>query len=224
MTTPVAPRPSVGDNAGDNAVEVSAGDTLSQLAQDNRVPLDAVVAANIGRIQPDGSRLTDPDDIQPGWQILIPGDVTPTPGTATSPAVSEPAPVTPPAPPTAVTPEPGAAMSPDAQPAVPSAEASARPSPTVEPTTPSSPAEPAGTHGDGAAPATDQDAGEVEHGSTVPWIAGAGLLAGGALLALIRHRRRQFRYRTPGRSITQTPAGVAGHRAGPAHRRRQRHG
>ena len=34
----------------------------------------------------------------------------------------------------------------------------------------------------------------------------AGLLAGGALLALIRHRRRQFRYRSPGRSITQTPA------------------
>ena len=41
--------------------------------------------------------------------------------------------------------------------------------------------------------------------TVVPWIAGAGLLAGGALLALIRHRRRQFRYRSPGRSITQTP-------------------
>ena len=39
----------------------------------------------------------------------------------------------------------------------------------------------------------------------MPWIAGAGLLAGGTLLALIRHRRRQFRYRSPGRSITQTP-------------------
>jgi len=198
--------PAVGDIAGDNAVEVSAGDTLSQLAQDNRVPQDAVVAANLGRIQPDGSRLTDPDDIQPGWQILIPGDVTPITGAAASPAVSEPAPVTPPAPPTAVTHEPGTAMSPDAQPTAPTAEASARPSSPVEPPTPSSPAEPAGTHGNGAAPATNQNAGEVDHGSTVPWIAGAGLLAGGALLALIRHRRRQFRYRTPGRSITQTPA------------------
>ena len=97
-------------------------------------------------------------------------------------------------------------MSPDAQPAVPSADASARPSPTVEQATPLSPAEPADTHGDGGAPATDQADSEVDRGSTVPWIAGAGLLAGGALLALIRHRRRQFRYRTPGRSITRTPA------------------
>ena len=40
----------------------------------------------------------------------------------------------------------------------------------------------------------------------MPWLAGAGLLAGGALLALIRHRRRQFRHRSPGRSITRTPA------------------
>ena len=150
--------------------------------------------------------MTDPDDIRPGWQILTPGDVTPTPGTATPP-IPEAAPLnTPPAQPTAVTPEPGTAMSPDAQPAVPSPVPSSGPSPTIEPTTPSSAVEPAGTHGDGAAPATDQDAGEIEHGSTVPWIAGAGLLAGGALLALIRHRRRQFRYRTPGRSITRTPA------------------
>ena len=52
------------------------GDTLSQLAADNNVPLDDVVAANIGRVQPDGAALTDPDDIRPGWRIVIPGDVT----------------------------------------------------------------------------------------------------------------------------------------------------
>ena len=58
----------LGDNAGDNTVQVAGGDTLSQLAADHDVPLDAVVAANIGRVQPDGSRLTDPDDIRPGWR------------------------------------------------------------------------------------------------------------------------------------------------------------
>ena len=82
-----------------------------------------------------------------------------------------------------------------------------RPSPTVEPATPSSPAEPADAPTATAPPRPPtRTTSEVEHGSTVPWIAGAGLLAGGALLALIRHRRRQFRYRTPGRSITRTPA------------------
>ena len=42
----------------------------------NNVPLDDVVAANIGRAQPGGSALTDPVDIPAGWQIVIPGAVT----------------------------------------------------------------------------------------------------------------------------------------------------
>ena len=74
----------------------------------------------------------------------------------------------------------------------------------AEPTLPS--AAPSDTTGDAGAPVTGQDDQGVEHATVVPWLAGAGLLAGGALLALIRHRRRQFRYRSPGRSITQTPA------------------
>ena len=75
ITIPTPPA-DMGDNAGDNTVPVRDGDTLSQLAADNNVPLDDVVAANIGRVQPDGSALTDPDDIRPGWRIVIPGDVT----------------------------------------------------------------------------------------------------------------------------------------------------
>ena len=59
---------------------------------------------------------------------------------------------------------------------------------------------------EGDVSATEQADPGVEHAVVVPWLAGSGLLTGGALLALVRHRRRQFRYRSPGRSITETPA------------------
>ena len=38
-----------GDTAGDNTIPVTEGDTLSQLAVDNHVPLDDLIAANLGR-------------------------------------------------------------------------------------------------------------------------------------------------------------------------------
>jgi nucleoid-associated protein YgaU len=61
-----------GDNPDGSSVDVMAGETLSQIAADNGIPLEAVVAANTGRVQPDGSQLVDPDHIRPGWQIVIP--------------------------------------------------------------------------------------------------------------------------------------------------------
>ena len=200
--------PEMGDNGGDNHVEVSAGDTLSQIAADHRVALDDLVAANQGRVQADGSHLTDPDDIEPGWQIVIPGPlaqvvpapttppgevsvvVTPPAGPAPTPAQAAPVP----APPTTPVPSSLTAAHPDLAVGGPIPT----PQATVGPTTGSQP--PTDT------PATKDDAGSVaDQPQAAPWLAGVGLLAGGVLLALLRLRRRQFRHRSPGRSITTTP-------------------
>lgn len=45
---------------------VRSGDTLSAIAVDHNVTLDELVAANAGRI-------SDPNLIQPGWELVIPG-------------------------------------------------------------------------------------------------------------------------------------------------------
>ena len=200
--------PGVGDNVGDNATVVAVGDTLSQIAADHGVTVDAVVAANIGRIQADGSQLADPDDIRPGWRLVIPADgstvVTPNdPGTTAS---ADPAPGegTQPVPETAATPAPAPPLSPSVLPGVPPVDASAGTARATNPPVTAPSTVPDTTASDTSAPTNgiDQSAGQT---AVVPWIAGAGLLAGGTLLALIRHRRRQFRHRSPGRSITQTP-------------------
>ena len=68
----------------DQVVTVQPGDTLSELAaahgtQDWR----EIWPANQGRPQPGGHNLTDPDQIEPGWTILIPaGDTAPAVGDA----------------------------------------------------------------------------------------------------------------------------------------------
>ena len=219
--TNMGDNPGAHSGVGDNASVVAAGDTLSQIAADHGVPLDAVVAANIGRVQADGSQLTDPDDIRPGWRLVTPTDVTPTDVTPISviPADVTPAVVTPADPDTTAPPvAPGSGTQPVPGPAV---------TPAPAPGTPLSPGIPlelsgadvpsgmaAGTTPLETVPSTGRDTSASDSSAStdgssqrtvVPWIAGAGLLAGGTLLALIRHRRRQFRYRSPGRSITQTP-------------------
>ena len=55
-------------------VTVRAGDTLSQIAVDHDLPDWAELwQANADRPQPDGERFTDPDYIEPGWRITLPG-------------------------------------------------------------------------------------------------------------------------------------------------------
>lgn len=70
------------------AVEVRAGDTLSELAADHLGDEDRWTElhdANVGMPQPDGRTLTDPDEIEIGWVLDLPGPSTPGPGTAAPP-------------------------------------------------------------------------------------------------------------------------------------------
>ncbi|MFJ6438169.1 LysM peptidoglycan-binding domain-containing protein [Streptomyces sp. NPDC091416] len=64
---------------------VRAGETLSQIAQDELGdPADYVDIArlNQGRTQPDGRTFTDADDIHPGWQLALPHTGAPAPDTS----------------------------------------------------------------------------------------------------------------------------------------------
>ncbi|MFZ0158698.1 MAG: LysM peptidoglycan-binding domain-containing protein, partial [Kineosporiaceae bacterium] len=60
----------------DTAV-VERGDTIWQIAADHDVPAQAVIDANLGRPQPGGDHLNDPDHIEPGWTLVIPRGLQP---------------------------------------------------------------------------------------------------------------------------------------------------
>jgi nucleoid-associated protein YgaU len=80
------------------AYTVQPGDTLWSIASDELGDPHRFVEIadlNLGRSQPDGAALTDPDLIRPGWQVRLPGaatnESTPVPG-PTMPAPSPPPP------------------------------------------------------------------------------------------------------------------------------------
>lgn len=76
-------------------VTVQAGDTLSSIAQrqlGDAQAWPAIYAANTGRPQHDGGRLTDPDLIRPGWTLLLPTSPPPTSPAATGGPVYQVAP------------------------------------------------------------------------------------------------------------------------------------
>ncbi|MEV0449783.1 LysM peptidoglycan-binding domain-containing protein [Streptomyces sp. NPDC050600] len=174
--------------------------------------------ANKNRPQADGGRLTDPDELQVGWNLQIPRTATPaaphthnsTPPPRPRPADDEPAAdtATPPAAkPTAEVTPPHTGQGPDAAPtrhAPPSATS------TADPATPPAPvptisvpaqagdttAPPASTP---APPAPQPAADEEQDGIGVREAAGIGMLAaGGVLAALGTKRLLQRRRRRPG--------------------------
>ena len=70
-------------NADDTSYIVKSGDTLSQIAQDQLGDTDAyprIFEASRDVVQPGGHHLTDPDMIEPGWRVQIPGSNQPPPG------------------------------------------------------------------------------------------------------------------------------------------------
>ncbi|MGI8667984.1 MAG: LysM peptidoglycan-binding domain-containing protein, partial [Jatrophihabitans sp.] len=175
-----APPPAVGPHVED--VIVHQGDTLSGIAQAHGVSdWHQVWDASKGMAEPSGQHLTDPDLIRPGWTVKIP-ESTQTPTTTTTTPAQQ-------------TPTPGE------QTPTPAEPTPGEPTPTQA--QPTAPAAPRPEQHDSAAASRP-----ARRSSEAPMVAFAGggvLLAGVSLAALIRYRRRQFRWRHPGRTIGATP-------------------
>lgn len=187
------------------SVTVHADDTLSAIAQDHGLS-DWHQAWDVskGMAEPGGQTFNDPDDIRPGWTVQIPIASTATTTPTTTPPVTPPVTSTPPAPTPPVTPPVTTPAAPSTTPATPSTTAPSSPATPAVSATPSAPA---------ATPAHQQPAAarpavSASRSVDLPMVAFAGggvLLAGVSLAAMIRYRRRQFRWRGAGRTIGATP-------------------
>jgi LysM repeat protein len=202
------PAPQVKD-APAHQYGVQAGDTLSEIAQEQLGDADRwpeIYQASTGITQPGGAQLTDPDVIDVGWKLNIPGaeqggshddtrhqqprDVEPE--TPASPEDQRPVDLP-------AEEEPPVAHEPEV-PEVPE---------TAVPDAPPQAEEP-------ATPASDVDQVDDADDSILdaPWVlaglTGGGVLLSGALLMALRSRRRAgYRNRTPGRAIAAPPPELA---------------
>ncbi len=178
-------------------VTVHEGDTLSGIAQSHGVAdWHQVWEASHGMAEPGGQHLTDPDLIRPGWTLEVPA----TASTAHVPTHHVPKPQTPtqqtptPRTPTNQTPTTPAQPTPGEQ--TPNGQ-------TPTPARPTTPLTPGRAQHD--VPAASSPARSSSEAPMVAFAGGGVLLAGVSLAALIRYRRRQFRWRHPGRTISATP-------------------
>ena len=185
---------------------VVKGDTLSEIAEDHLDDARAwprIFEASRGLTQPDGRRLSDPDLILPGWNLVIPGgeesqtDQTPqSRPEETKPPVKERAPED----------------SPGREEAADGAAARAEAEPDALTPTSNAPAVPSSSSQTGAAQRVQAATPAVDEAppANAPWLlvglSGAGTILAGGLLAALRQRRRaQFRARRPGRTIAVPP-------------------
>lgn len=198
-----------GPPAHEHVVTVKPGDTLSGIAEHELGDADQVpeiVAATAQTIQPGGAHLTNPNLIEPGWKIVIPGKT----GAANHPKLSRPTGhATPHNPPRRHTPPASSA------PAAPSAQPPATQPAQPLPVTPTPPAHvPSGDSTPRGNDVHQAAAAGVHQESTAPWmltgLTGAGMvLAGGLWMALRRRRAAQFRARRPGKTIAVPPPELA---------------
>lgn len=209
---------------------VRAGDTLSSIALKqlgDAGRYEQIADASRDTVQPDGRRLTNPDHIRPGWILTLPSpnaepatrttatnhtptpDASPTadPGDAsTAPAKTDPGKADRSS--ADAQPAPGQGMT---TPADPRSQAGGSPAP--EPPLPETSAPPNDVDREGIA----ADVGDQESASqdVSPWWLLGGVATGGAVLAVGLHttitwgRRRQARYRRPGRMVPPIPAKLA---------------
>ena len=198
-----ATRPSTPATTSDQqrSVTVQDGDTLWGIAEDELG--DGHRYTDIA--QANRAQINDPDLIQPGWELTLPG----TTATASSPRESTPKPVPQQEqewPASTTTPDPsGQADSAHGAvpPAISSTAGEARPSPTHSPSS--------GAPTTTAAPAADPAPAAAVDGDRMPIapVIGIGALACAGLVTLLaRRRRQQDRHRAPGRRIAR-PAGAA---------------
>ncbi|MEV5003853.1 LysM peptidoglycan-binding domain-containing protein [Nocardioides sp. LML1-1-1.1] len=188
---------------------VQAGDTLSEIAQEqlgdaNRWP--EIYQASTGITQPGGVQLTDPDVIDVGWKLNIPGaDPERSHDDTENQQPREVEPETPTVPQ-------------DQQPADPPAEEEppvAQEPETAAPETAAPDVAPPQSE-ESPAPAADVDQVDDADDSILdaPWVlaglTGGGVLLSGALLMALRSRRRAgYRNRPPGRAIAAPPPELA---------------
>lgn len=183
-TAPVQPSPS--------EVVVEPGDSLWKLAEEhlgNGERYTEIYAANAGKPQTDGTTLTDPNLIEPGWHLTIPANPTIAAGAPAVPAFP-----TPPEAPEPARPAPGQPMTggPDAATAVPTASSSTT---TEHPPAPNS----LGQAGDAT----------TEAGHRAPLFIGlSALTAAGIVGELGRRRHLQHRARRVGESIPMPAPGA----------------
>jgi nucleoid-associated protein YgaU len=186
---------SAATTAGGSDVEdvtVQEGDTLSGIAEAHGVAdWHQVWEASKGMAEPGGQRLTDPDLIRPGWTVKIPVATL-----TTQPPTNHPAE---PSRPSQQTPKtPGRQM-----PAEPIPDRQAPAGHTPASAQPSAPTASRSEQHD--SPAASRPTGSSSQAPVVAFAGGGVLLAGVSLAALLRYRRRQFRWRNPGRTISPTP-------------------
>jgi len=217
------------------AVTVQAGDSLSGLAAEHgQGDWHRAWHANAGRAEPGGQHFTDPDLLRPGWTVALPGPSTlsgagrtvaaPAGGPATPAAPHEHRPVGQPAAPAGPEPAPQhglrEGLPAPVGPEVPVVPVPPAPAPPVAPS--GSPAPTPAVGGSAQASHDQQQQNErpgqdtdhvdaAEHAaSSVALLGGGGaMLAAGVVLVLLRLRRRQFRERTLGRTISSTPYALA---------------
>ncbi|MFC5178280.1 LysM peptidoglycan-binding domain-containing protein [Nocardioides taihuensis] len=192
--------------ASAHAYTVQPNDTLSDIARDELGDADRwpeIYKASTGITQPGGARLADPDVIDVGWKLNIPGAQTPAghDDRQQQPQPREDKPETP------------AEPKDEQQPIDPPAEETPRVPETEAPET----AAPEVPQAEGpTAPAADVDQVDEADDSILeaPWVlaglTGGGMLLSGALLMALRSRRRSaYRNRPPGRAIAAPPPEVA---------------
>lgn len=166
---------------GYDTYTVRKGDTLSEIALEELGDAHAwpkIADASRHVVQPDGRRLTDPDEIDIGWELHIPTRAIP------STDHPEPEPI-----------EPAAALPPAVAPT---------PTPTGIPPAPSAsaiaPSEAPEQSADDVEIEDDAGAEDAQPGWMLLGITGPGLVLAGALWWSLRRRRRnQLRHRRPGR-------------------------
>lgn len=202
-------------SSDERSVTVRSGDTLWDIAQEELG--DGEKYSSIARANPD--TITDPDLIQPGWELTMPGasradrdapytSTTQQTNKSTTAQGSSAAPDQAETSSTTTTPDRAHGQEDSAQravpPATPSPAGEARPSAdhpshTGAPTTTPAPAAPSTSSADQAAAVDAGDHDQLPIAAT-----GIGALAcAGLVTLLIRRRRQQDRHRTPGRRIAR---------------------